>query len=636
MKCTASSSTSSSSGKRENWKRVYKHGAHTGREVMLVVRKTGSEGTALQEKLSRQPHIRSLLTKKNSSEVPEKRKISLKLTTHFYFQAFSRSNKEDASSRSRGSTFAAPGWQPTTPSNTRTSPAPPPSPSHGGTTKLFRAARGKPPLRHPKEGRGERQHRKSPRRPLLPGRARRLPRRPPAGPLRRPEGRGCGSPTAPPPAAPAAPSATAPSHRAAAAAPPAPHLRADVGHEGRLGRLGPAAQHGSGRLPSAPGARSGPGRRRHHFPELLRQGPAAGGGRRRQRGRQRYPEHATNPAHARGPPAAPGRPFLGNRLPASPPPLGMPDVSHGRARLPLAERRRAWRRRGTGAERGGRPRRGRPRAPGGAAPLAGAGAGARWPRQGRCGAPRVGRCGSPRGCEPGDEHRPRFSTWYLRRAAAAAVRFPPPRERSCACPERVLRRSSPGAMRGWSSVGSRWMFPFQGNRVVFTSLGRLPSLTCASAKLSLCPPGPSHRSLLSCEMPNSNPRTLLRELGVTQNLNKALRCWVLLRWGAREMPWNEPPDPQNPDSRYTARSPLLHRCLLKRYSRGLPGVLPVDTVESELGLPGISVTFKRVTFTQVQNNTGALNCLWQCSGTTQQPKWWTVTRGTISIQGRLS
>lgn len=89
--------------------------------------------------------------------------------------------------------------------------------------------------------------------------------------------------------------------------PPAPHLWADVGHEGRLGRLGPAAQHGSGRLPSAPAA-SGTG-------AASRDSSSA-------RPRPRHPAHGTRPPR--------------HLCPAPPRSLGRAAVRHENVLLLLA------------------------------------------------------------------------------------------------------------------------------------------------------------------------------------------------------------------------------------------------------------------------------------------------------------
>lgn len=82
-----------------------------------------------------------------------------------------------------------------------------------------------------------------------------------------------------PPRSPAAPSALPPGR--------APHLRADVGHEGRLGRLGSAAQHGSGRLPSAPPTSGTAAASRHSSSA---------------RPRPRHPAHGTRPPRHSAPP----------------------------------------------------------------------------------------------------------------------------------------------------------------------------------------------------------------------------------------------------------------------------------------------------------------------------------------------
>lgn len=120
-------------------------------------------------------------------------------------------------------------------------------------------------------------------RPLQPGRQHRAPptsegtaERPPSAPHGNPAGE---RERDNPPRSPAAPSALPPGR--------APHLRADVGHEGRLGRLGSAAQHGSGRLPSAPPTSGTAAASRHSSSA---------------RPRPRHPAHGTRPPRHSAPP----------------------------------------------------------------------------------------------------------------------------------------------------------------------------------------------------------------------------------------------------------------------------------------------------------------------------------------------
>lgn len=102
---------------------------------------------------------------------------------------------------------------------------------------------------------------------------------------------------------------------------PAPHLRADVRHEGRLGRPGPAAQHGPGP------------RRRWRLPALVLSGEAAEGAIPRQRG-DAEPHHGAGAAHARPrpQPRAQARPRAPPAISATPP------RPHGAGRASLSAR----------------------------------------------------------------------------------------------------------------------------------------------------------------------------------------------------------------------------------------------------------------------------------------------------------